>query len=189
MSWVDGADGEIETFTGRFYNFLDPNPEDVSLEDIAHHLSEMTRFVGAVKTSQSVADHSILVCETVREWGYEHLAPAALLHDGHEAYLNDVAKPMKVLFGPTLIKLERIADESISKRFGFDAELFHHEAVKRADILALRHEARKLLKSGGPPGELEPLPGALQVTHREPREVEAAFLELAEELGVQEVGS
>lgn len=37
-------DGWMQTYTGRAFYPEDPNPEDVCIKDIAHHLSLMCRF-------------------------------------------------------------------------------------------------------------------------------------------------
>jgi uncharacterized protein len=39
----------FQTFTGRAFFPLNPRPEDVVLEDIAHHLANICRFGGAVR--------------------------------------------------------------------------------------------------------------------------------------------
>lgn len=81
----------IQTFTGRQFWPLDPRPEDVAVEDIAHALSMLCRFGGHTRFHYSVAHHSMLLSRAVPE----ELAPWALLHDASEAYLVDVPRPIK----------------------------------------------------------------------------------------------
>ena len=78
------------TFTGLHFYPLTPNPNDVDIEDIAHALSNTCRFNGHVSTFYSVAQHCVLVsqyCVNNPLWG--------LMHDAAEAYLPDVATPVK----------------------------------------------------------------------------------------------
>jgi 5'-deoxynucleotidase YfbR-like HD superfamily hydrolase len=81
----------IQTFTGRQFWPLDPRPEDIELLDIAHALANKCRYTGHTRSFYSVAQHSVLVSEIVpaadAHWG--------LLHDASEAYLPDVARPVK----------------------------------------------------------------------------------------------
>lgn len=89
--------GKIKTFTGRYVNPLDLKPEDICIEDIAHHLSLICRYTGACPFHFSVAQHSLMVSKFM--WathnGSVKAALAGLLHDGSEAYLNDIASPVK----------------------------------------------------------------------------------------------
>lgn len=86
------SDGEwIQTYTGRQFWPLDPRPEDVCIEDIAHALALKCRFTGHTKVFYSVAEHCVRMSHIVPA----ELAMAALLHDAAEAYLPDVARPVK----------------------------------------------------------------------------------------------
>ena len=70
----------IETVSGRKFYFLNPNPEDIDIEDIAHALSMQCRFTGHTKWFYSVAEHAIWVSYLVPV----HLALEGLLHDASE---------------------------------------------------------------------------------------------------------
>lgn len=83
------------TATGREYHF-EHGPQNISLDDIAHQLALINRFHGATKRPYSVAEHSILVADiAAREGASPIVELAALLHDGHEAYTQDLASPAK----------------------------------------------------------------------------------------------
>lgn len=72
--------------------------EDVSIEDIAHSLSFQCRFNGHTKRFYSVAEHSLVLRDLVREEsGIQNLnrRMAAMLHDAAECYLGDITKPVK----------------------------------------------------------------------------------------------
>jgi hypothetical protein len=81
----------IKTFTGQKFYVLDPMPEEVYIEDIAHALSNQCRFGGHVKDFYSVAEH----CYNVSILCSDHFKLDGLLHDASEAYLVDIPRPIK----------------------------------------------------------------------------------------------
>lgn len=81
----------IQTYTGKLVNPLALKLEDISIEDIAHSLALKCRFGGHTTRFLSVAEHSVNVSKLV-SWEY---ALPALLHDASEAYLPDIASPLK----------------------------------------------------------------------------------------------
>lgn len=130
----------IQTFTGKRFYPLDIQPGDIDLEDIAHALSNICRFTGHTKHFYSVAQHSVLVSYLVPG---QH-ALAGLLHDASEAYLTDIAKPIKMLAELSEYEaLEGSVMQAIAIEFGFDYPL--HESIKTADGRMLFTEKRDLL--------------------------------------------
>lgn len=133
----------IETFTGRKFFPLDPRPEDICIEDIAHHLSQICRFTGAVREFYSVAQHSWLVSERVDArhalWG--------LLHDAAEAYLGDLSRPIKRDGGwaQNYREAERRVMDQVCEKFGLPP--VEPESVRRADDFMVVNEARQLMRS------------------------------------------
>src|SRR4051794_32940266 len=97
-SGVKGGYGLIITSTGKWFDVFNPNPADVDIEDIVHALSMQCRFTGHTKEFYSVAQHSVLVSLTCPSVD----ALYGLVHDGSEAYLSDIARPVKKhpAFGP-----------------------------------------------------------------------------------------
>jgi 5'-deoxynucleotidase YfbR-like HD superfamily hydrolase len=96
----------MTTFTGRQFWPIDPRPEDICLEDIAHSLARQCRFAGHTRHFYSVAQHSVMVSRLVDRYLPESataqspkfkraLELAGLLHDATEAYLVDVPRPVK----------------------------------------------------------------------------------------------
>ena len=86
----------IQTKSGRKFWPLSPRSEDIRLSDIAHALSMTTRFTGHLDRFYSVAEHSRLVALATRHLGGdEEDYKQALLHDASEAYLCDIASPVK----------------------------------------------------------------------------------------------
>lgn len=135
----------IETVTGKKFPFLNPQPEDIDIKDIAHALSMNCRFVGQCREFYSVAEHSWNVARMLEGFPKE-VQIAGLLHDASEAYITDVASPVKQYL-PEYNKLEDIIMAAIAKKYGFEYEL--HPAVKIADRHALSTEAHYLLPSQG----------------------------------------
>lgn len=130
----------IQTYSGRRFNPINPNPDAIVIQDIAHALSMQCRFSGHSKDFYSVAQHSVLVSYICDQqdalWG--------LLHDATEAYLVDVPRPLKrsgKLQG--YIEIESVMQDAICRRFA----LPHKEppSVKMADTLLLATEARDLM--------------------------------------------
>ena len=138
-----GENNWIQTFSGIRFFPTDPHVEDIYIEDIAHALSNMCRFTGHCRQFYSVAQHSVLVSKHTGAVGY---GMHGLLHDAAEAYLADVAKPIK----PLLIGYEQIEERLmnvICDKFGISREM--PRGVKIADARMLRTEARDLM--GEPP--------------------------------------
>lgn len=86
------------THSGKVLDLDFVKPENVSIEDIAHSLSFQCRFNGHTKRFYSVAEHSIVLRDLVREEsGIQNLnrRMAALLHDAAECYFGDITKPVR----------------------------------------------------------------------------------------------
>jgi uncharacterized protein len=81
------------TRSGKKFYPLEPRPEDICIEDIAHALAHVCRFAGHAKHFFSVAQHSVYVSLVVRSTYEAQLW--ALLHDASEAYLGDIVRPFK----------------------------------------------------------------------------------------------
>lgn len=146
---VERSSAWIQTWSGVRFDLLDPRPEDVHVEDIVHALANVNRFTGHARWAYSVAEHSVNVAELV--------SPAhrkiALLHDATEAYVNDLAAPLKRL--PALAgyrDIERGVWQAIAARFDLPAAV--PPEVKRADLVMLDIERRLLLGSPPAPWEL-----------------------------------
>lgn len=86
----------ILTYTGRKFYPLAPRIDDIHIDDIAHALSNMCRFTGHIRQFYSVAQHSVHVATLVyARTNEKRIALKALLHDASEAYLCDIARPVK----------------------------------------------------------------------------------------------
>lgn len=88
-------DTYIRTFSGKQFWPLNPRPNEVCLIDIAHALANICRWTGHTRQFYSVAEHCVLMSHWLESMG-EDPRPA-LLHDASEAYLSDIARPVKHL--------------------------------------------------------------------------------------------
>ncbi len=90
------ANRYIRTATGIRFRPIKPDPALIEILDVAHHLSHVNRFTGASIKPYSVAIHSVTVCRLARKRGWSEFTQlACLLHDGSEAYIADLAAPVK----------------------------------------------------------------------------------------------
>jgi len=128
----------IQTRSGIYFNLLNPRPEDVRIEDIAHALANLCRFGGHTREFYSVAQHSCLVAALVPD----HLKLHALLHDAAEAYCGDMISPLKMCV-PGYVTIQKRIEAAVAERFNIPHEL--PAEIKRADLVALATERRDLM--------------------------------------------
>lgn len=126
--------------SGRYFDFT--NPRALTIEEVAHALSNLCRFTGHCSDFYSVAQHSVLVSLIVPQpfklWG--------LLHDAVEAVVGDVASPLKRLL-PEYKVMEHRCEAAILAGFGITGAM--PREVKHADLVALRTEQRDLMPPKG----------------------------------------
>ena len=86
----------IKTYSGIMFDPLEPSSDLIRIEDIAHALSMLCRANGHFKSFYSVGQHCINCAEEAAARGYSaKVQLGCLLHDGSEAYLSDVTRPVK----------------------------------------------------------------------------------------------
>lgn len=134
----------IQTFSGKKFSLIDPQPEDICIEDVAHHLGLLCRFVGATRVFYSVAQHSILVASIApKKYAYD-----GLMHDAGEAYYGDISSPLRGVFEQACgINWSRIItniDFVVSKALNFIYPL--PRKVEQADIYAFMREECDFMK-------------------------------------------
>lgn len=133
MDSANRRGGWVKTFTGRAFWPLDPRPDEVHIADIAHSLSQQSRWGGHGRRFYSVAEHSVLLARAVAK---EHRL-AALMHDAAEAYLVDLPRPVKRSM-PDYTVAETAVWLAICARFGISPEV--PAAVCSADDRLLTDE-------------------------------------------------
>lgn len=159
----------MQTISGRQFWPIDPRPEEVFIEDIAHALSMMCRFNGHCERFYSVAEHSVIVSRHVPE---EH-ALWGLLHDASEAYIADIVRPAKRF----IIGYKQAEDRimaAICKAFGLSPVT--PREVERADSAILADEASQIMGTAPKQWFLPEPPLGAQIVGLSPSEAKAAFL-------------
>ena len=86
----------ILTYKKKEFYPLEPKIEDIDIEDIAHALSLLCRANGHFNHFYSVGIHSLNCAYEAKARGYsQNVILGCLLHDGSEAYLADITRPVK----------------------------------------------------------------------------------------------
>jgi hypothetical protein len=178
----------IETFTGKQFWALDPRPDDICIEDIAHALSNICRFNGHCKHFYSVAQHSINVANRLKEKGYDKdIQLYGLLHDASEAYLCDIPCPIKKYLSKYK-KYETNLQNMIYEKFCCkipDGKILT-EIVLPTDDEVLYEEAQSLTNNlnqwAGEPVKIK-----IDVSFQQPKLIETMFKELYTELTLQQI--
>lgn len=142
----------IRTYTGKYVNVFNPDPETICIEDIAHALSNLCRFGGHTPRFYSVAQHSLTCLNQARFDGItdNNVLLSILMHDAAEAYLCDLPRPIK----KRITEYETIENNLmrvISDKYKFQMpefigfEKYDDAALKREWEWLLTHEETKLL--------------------------------------------
>ncbi|MBA3761760.1 MAG: hypothetical protein H0X04_00255 [Chthoniobacterales bacterium] len=175
----------IQTFTGKMYDFMAPTTDMVCLTDIAMALSRMCRFGGHCEKFYSIAEHSVLVSYLTPP----SLALEGLMHDAPEAYCNDIVTGLKCLLDNYSVYEDR-ADQAIMNKFNLDFGKLHHPDVKSADMLALAIEYRDNMKHLNPGAwDLPEIPSECEysISCWTPEEASAQFTNRFAELYIERV--
>ncbi len=111
-------DGCMITYTGIVFDLMNPDPDLIYLEDIAHGLAFNSRWNGATKKLYTIAEHSIRVSN---HFGHDKERKlTALFHDAEEAYWGDMIKPLKEIIkinSPEVIEKMRRLRTLIYQKF------------------------------------------------------------------------
>ena len=131
----------IQTHKGGKFNFRKPTPEMIDLESIAQSLSQQVSFNGHYDSTIphfSVAEHSVNVSKALpleyAMWG--------LLHDAAESYIGDIPRPLKLILGKPLQKIEDSILKVVAVKFNLVWPI--PDRVKSVDHTMLRIEKHRL---------------------------------------------
>lgn len=162
----------ILTHSGVQFWPLDPRPEEVLIEDIAHALANQCRFSGHCRFHYSVAQHSVIVSENVPSeaamWG--------LLHDASEAYLVDLPRPIKRYskLGDIYRDLEQQVMDCIAVKFNLGE---CPDSVKEADDACLMTEKRDIMPGSQKPWKETATPFEQNIQRMYPDEAKRYFMD------------
>jgi len=140
----------IEMRSGAFVDPFDLDPELVFIEDVAGGLARISRFTGC--SDSYGAEHALIVTSILAMQGHPPLTCLhGEMHDAHEAYLNDVPKPIKrrpeyAFYREACARAQDVIYSALGLPSPTGAE---HTVVKHADRLSLFIEARRGLPSRG----------------------------------------
>ena len=161
----------LATYSGKHFNYQNPDPHSICIEDIAQALSHECRFNGHLPQFYSVAQHSVLASLIVPR----HLAREALLHDAAEAYCKDIPAPLKRLL-PDYCRVEERIDRIIRLKYALAPTM--SPEVKKADLIMLATERRDFeLDDGTPWPVLEGIePSGMMICPLTPAQARAQFM-------------
>lgn len=129
---------EIMTVGGTYFNFVNPEQSEVTIESLAHALSNINRYTGHTTKPYNVAQHCVLGSYRIApEFAYEFL-----MHDTAEALIGDVATPLKNLM-PEYKVIEKRVELDLARRFGLSYPMLPQ--VREADLRMLATEVRDLM--------------------------------------------
>ena len=131
----------IQVIGGGLFDVMNPDSGAIEMDDIAHALGMICRFNGHTLRFYSVAEHCVHMSFQVPE----EFALHALLHDAAEAYVSDLARPIKETL-PDFEEIEAQVLESIYKALGLvypDANAWR--VIKEADLRMLATERAQLM--------------------------------------------
>lgn len=158
----------IQLSCGRYFHYTSFGVRDIRIENIAASLAKLPRFTGHALYDYKVGQHSIIVSKIV-EATHPDLALAGLLHDATEAYINDLARPFKLLV-PEYVEYEKSRLwPTVAARFDLPDVL--PQVIKDADNIALVTERRDLMPIA-PPGVHDEWEWAAEIP-RLPRRIKA----------------
>jgi hypothetical protein len=158
----------LQTFTGKAFVPMAPDPDMVDIRDIAIGLSREARYNGHTRTSEpySVAQHCVLISHVLPK----PLKLLGLLHDAAEAYCKDLTWSVKVML-PEYKAIEVPIEAAIADRFNLSFP--YPPEIKEADNRMLATEKRDLFdKEPRPWRDDIPQPYNMRViawAHREAR--------------------
>lgn len=167
---------KITTYKGLYIDPLQPDEDEIDIQDIAHALSLLCRGNGHVRFFYSVAQHSLACAKEAKQRGYDQrIQLGCLLHDASEAYLTDVPRPLKEQW-KTYIKVENHLQTMIFEKY-IDPTLTNDELEKifEIDDAMLSYEFHHLM-----PCDLsldyQHIQSSISITYQDMQKVEDEYL-------------
>ena len=126
--------------SGDYFDFDNPHESRITIEGIAHSLSQQCRFTGHTPHFYSVAQHCI---------NCSHVAPKefkleALMHDVAEAFIGDVSTPLKKML-PDYREIEERVERAVFAKLGCQYPM--NPVIKTIDRRMLVTEQHRIFKN------------------------------------------
>lgn len=166
---------KILTASCGYFDYADPQPESICIEDISRALGNLCRFTGHCRY-YSVAEHSIHCLRLAQRLypGNEELQFAALMHDAVEAFVTDLPKPLKNMC-PSYREIEARVEAVIAEKYQISSEW--HKQVKEIDLMMLKTEKGQLFPGSEEWAGLEDIPDTIEPLYNDiPEEACGEFL-------------
>jgi uncharacterized protein len=180
----------IQTYSGKVLHVFKPQSDEIAIVDIANALSKLPRFGGHTKVPYWVAQHCVLVANTLVS--YPLVAQLyGLLHDAEEYAFGDMPSPIKCAMPEYRKHTDRMKLVILGKYFKDDFGLYV-PLVKFADEQLLATERRDLMYPCDTPWT-HPLPephmGPIKPWTSEQAEYEfiSKYISLANALGMSKL--
>lgn len=147
----------MQTYSGAKWWPMDPHHDEVHYDDLVIGLARECRFGGQIHENghYAVAEHCVIVSRYAereahaRGWAADEVtdvAREALLHDGSEAFIRDIVRPVKHL--PCMRgyrRMEKRIQHAIFEHFGVEPTKQTTALVKEIDDRVLVDEIEALM--------------------------------------------
>lgn len=138
--------------SGKYIDLANFTSEDVEIADIEVSLNQIVRFTGHYSDVPplTVAEHSLLCLQLAQmlEPDDKELHRWVFMHDFAEAYIGDVATPVKRAMGSHWYNFATPIEQSVERALtGLTMAPDMHDKVKVYDLAALDIERRVIWKS------------------------------------------
>ena len=141
----EGIKGNLmRTVDGKYIDFANPQPDQISLHAIATGLGSECRFGNQLHEHYSVAEHCVHCLTVANHRGLSvETKRAVLMHDAAEAFCKDIPKPLKILL-PNYKIIEDWLQRVIEAKYGIANDEETRKAVKEIDLAVLKAEKTAL---------------------------------------------
>ena len=136
----------ITTISGKHFDPMTPDKDLIDIYDIAHSLSNVCRANGHMRFFYSVAQHSIACALEAEACGFDRdIVLGCLLHDGSEAYMSDVIRPLKSAMSFYLAAEDKMQNMIWEKFIGHIPDEAEREKIFMIDDIMLSAEFKQLM--------------------------------------------
>jgi len=169
----------IVTYKGERFTPLDPDINQIHIEDIAHSLSLMCRANGHIDYFFSVAQHSINCAVEAKARGCTaRVQLVCLIHDASEAYISDITRPVKYYLSEYKEIEKKLQDIIYIKFLGSSLQEEEFEQMNQIDNDMLVYELDFLMKGKRIYPKVPKLKSTPSLEYKNQTEAETEFLKV-----------